>query len=267
MAVLSVDLAFRSWSDLGLAVLDCEAAPGAADGRARSPIHYELLEPALLTTWTGAPALREKVDPLDLANRLHALCLRRDIRMILLDGPQAWKSKLNGLEYSRVCERALNTSAKTGLPGVVLPGTWTHFVESSIAVFNALTLLGWNRFNTRTQPGAEPERTLVEIYPFAAWKELGLKPLPCKRRARISDRIAGLSALQSLLPLAEGPLPSHDQLQALVGGLAGLALSESDPSGFRILGHPPRREEGHWREGYIILPLPPHRTPAMRWLE
>jgi hypothetical protein len=186
--------------------------------------------------------------------------------MILLDGPQAWKSKLNGLEYARVSERALNTSAKTGLPGVVRPRTWTSFVEFSIAVFNALTLLGWNRFNTHTRPGAEPERMLVEIYPFAAWKELGLKPLPSKRRARISDRIEALGALRSLLPLAEGPLPTHDQLQALVGGLAGLALSEGDPSGFRILGHPPRREEGHWREGFIVLPAPPVHSPVLRWL-
>jgi hypothetical protein len=31
------------------------------------------------------------------------------------------------------------------------------------------------------------ERILVESYPFAAWKSLGLKPLPSKRRAKVSD--------------------------------------------------------------------------------
>ncbi|MGD0205768.1 MAG: YtpR family tRNA-binding protein, partial [Dehalococcoidia bacterium] len=31
------------------------------------------------------------------------------------------------------------------------------------------------------------ERVLVESYPYAAWKSLGLKPLPAKRRAKVSD--------------------------------------------------------------------------------
>jgi hypothetical protein len=33
---------------------------------------------------------------------------------LLIDGPEAWKDPDNGLQHSRVCERELNTPAKTG---------------------------------------------------------------------------------------------------------------------------------------------------------
>ncbi len=35
--------------------------------------------------------------------------------------------------------------------------------------------------------GADSNRVLVESYPYAAWKSLGLTPLPSKRRAKVSD--------------------------------------------------------------------------------
>ena len=40
-----------------------------------------------------------------------------------------------------------------------------------------------------------------------------------------------------------------------MGGLPGLALEEHNTGGVRIVGKPPRREEGHWREGFIVLPV------------
>jgi hypothetical protein len=30
--------------------------------------------------------------------------------------------------------------------------------------------------------------------------------------------------------------------------------------------NPLRREDGHWREGFIVLPLPPVKPAALRWL-
>ena len=42
-----------------------------------------------------------------------------------------------------------------------------------------------------------------------------------------------------------------------MGGLPGLALEERDTAAARILGNPPGREEGHWREGFIVLPAAP----------
>ena len=54
-----------------------------------------------------------------LAGRLNHLCGIHNIRVIVLDGPQAWKSRHNGFEHARTSERQLNTAAKTGLPGMV----------------------------------------------------------------------------------------------------------------------------------------------------
>jgi len=252
MAVLSVDLAYRRWSDLGVVVLD-RALPGdSTTSAANTTITCEILP---LTGDTPGP-----VDAQLLAGRLNHLCATRDIRVILLDGPQAWKSKTNGLEHSRVSERQLNTAAKTGLPGIVKPITYRAFAEWSLDVFDALTRRGWRRLATMDQPGNPPERILVESYPHAAWKSLGLKPLPSKRRARVSDLAEAYGALRSLFPISTNRPPNHDQLQAIVGGLPGLALEERNTAAARIVGKPPRREDGHWREGFIVLPVAPVRA-------
>jgi hypothetical protein len=184
----------------------------------------------------------------------------------MLDGPQAWKSRSNGLEHARVSERQLNTAAKTGLPGMVKPITCRPYAEFCLDVYDALCRRGWRRLATREQPGATPERVLVESCPHAAWKSLGLKPLPAKRRSRVSDLAEAYAALRSLFYLSCDRPPNHDQLQAIVGGLAGLALEERSAAGARIVGHPPRREEGHWREGFIVLPVPPVKSAGIRWL-
>ena len=69
-----------------------------------------------------------------------------------------------------------------------------------------------------------------------------------------------------LMPITTDRPPNHDQLQAIVGGLAGLAIEARDSAGAQIVGNPPRREDGHWREGFIVLPVaPPATHPA--WLE
>src|SRR5580693_6383666 len=164
MAVLSVDLAYRRWSNLGVVVLD---------RRMERRLDTGAVEP----------------DAKILAGRLNHLCNVRGIQVILLDGPQAWKSKSNGLEHARVSERQLNTAGKTGLPGIVRPVTYRPFTEFCMDVYDALCRRGWRRLTTRDhaasqQPHAPEARVLVESYPHAAWKSLGLKPLPCKRSAR-----------------------------------------------------------------------------------
>jgi hypothetical protein len=274
MAVLSVDLALTRWSDLGIVVLDREPLSALADPSVMR--HGPLGWPILRAGDLGAGPVRCEilpwnddgpVDPQTLAGRLNHLANIRGIRMILLDGPQAWKSRTNGLEYARVGERQLNTAAKTGLPGIVKPLSYRRFAEFCLDVYDALCRRGWRRLETREQPGAGPERILVESYPLAAWKSLGLKPLPSKRHARVSDLAEAYAALNAVVPLSVNRPPNHDQLQAIVGGLPGLALEERDTAGARIVGAPPRREEGHWREGFIVLPVPPARTPnGVRWL-
>lgn len=209
---------------------------------------------------------RGPVDPEQLAGRLNHLCTTRDIRVILLDGPQAWKSVRNGLEHARVSERQLNTAAKTGLPGMVKPTTYRAFAEFCLDVYEALCRRGWSRLDTSKRSGKTQDRVLVESYPHAAWKSLGLKPLPAKQKAKVSDLAAAYAALHSVVPLRTNQPPNHDQLQAIVGGLPGLALNESMTEAVRIVGNPPRHEEGHWREGFIVLPLPPRPMQSVRWL-
>jgi len=51
-----------------------------------------------------------------------------------------------------------------------------------------------------------------------------------------------------------------------VGGLPGLALEEMNAAGAQIVGKPPRREDGHWREGFIVLPVAPGRPMNVRWM-
>jgi len=249
MAVLSVDLATRRWSDLGIVVLD-RAQPN------RELINCEIIP------WNDQGPVEAEI----LAGRLNHLCGVRNIRVLMLDGPQAWKSSTNGLEHSRVSERQLNTAAKTGLPGMVKPATYRNFAEFCLDLYDALCRRGWCRLATREQPGAQQERVLVESYPFAAWKSLGLKPLPSKRRSKVSDLAEAYGALRALIPFTTNRPPNHDQLQAIVGGLPGLALEERNTAGARIVGNPPRREDGHWREGFIVLPVPPKISLGLRFL-
>jgi hypothetical protein len=291
MAVLSVDLAYHHWSDLGIVVLNrvrplpppkplfapvglpllpIFAQPQQAES-ARESVHCEII------TWKDAgdelmadndAAARPSsalIDAEVLAGRLNHLCNLRGIRRMMLDGPQAWKSRSNGLEHSRVSERQLNTAAKTGLPGIIKPVSYRRYAEFCLDVYDALCRRGWRRLDTREQPSDAPERVLVESSPQAAWKSLGIKPLPSKRRAKVSDLAEAFAALRALMPITVDRPPNHDQLQAIVGGLAGLALEERNTTGARIVGNPPRREDGHWREGFIVLPVPPHQI-GLRWL-
>jgi hypothetical protein len=260
VAILSVDLAYRRWSDLGIVVLDrTRPAPGDRSAGAL-PIHCEIL--------TSAPAGQSEgpIDAEVLAGRLNHLAIVRGIRVLMLDGPQAWKSKTNGLVHARVSESELNTVSKTGLPGMVKPITYRLFAEFCLDVYDALCRRGWRRLDTKDRHAARQERVLVESYPYAAWKSLGLAPLPSKRRAKVSDLAEAYGALRAAVPFTTDRPPNHDQLQAIVGGLPGLALEERNTSAIRIVGHPPRREDGHWREGFIVLPLPPRPTIGLRWL-
>lgn len=278
MAILSVDLAYRFWSSLGIVVLDRAGPPRSTRANefepAQSTIDCEIIPafaPGLNADSSPGPA--GPVDANILAGRLNHLCGVRGIRVIMLDGPQAWKSRTNGLEHARVSERQLNRAAKTGLPGQVKPITCRPFAEFCLDVYDALCRRGWRRLATQEQPSSaldqNQERILVESCPYEAWKSLGLKPLPAKRRAKVSDLAEAYGALRSLIPITTNRPPNHDQLQAIVAGLPGLALEECNTAAARIVGNPPRREEGHWREGFIVLPLPPdnlNKAGGLRWL-
>lgn len=268
MSILSVDLACRRWSDLGIVVLRRSGGSPAGAGPFAEPagagssrVDCEILP------WAGPDGSpHEPLDAEILAGRLNHECGARGIRVLMLDGPQAWKSESNGLLHARISERLLNTAAKTGLPGQVKPATYRTFAEFCIDVYDALCRRGWRRLASCSEPGRENDRVLVESYPYAAWRALGLQPLAAKRRAHISHLAAAYTALQSVAPFTVNRPPNHDQLQAIVGGLAGLALEARREDEARIVGTAPRREDGHWREGFIVVPVLPQRTVSVRWL-
>lgn len=249
MAILSVDLAFRRWTDLGIVVLERGLEPG-------SPLVCEVL------SWNEPGPVQAEV----LAGRLNHLCGIRNIRILMLDGPQAWKSAANESAHARLSEQLLNTAAKTGLPGMVKPMTYRPFAEFCVDVYDALCRRGWKRMTSSDRPNDAGEHILVESYPYAAWKALGIRPLPAKRRATVCDLAEAFAALQAVVPVKVNRPPNHDQLQAIVGGLAGLALEARNQTGARIVGSSPRREDGHWREGFIVVPEPMRPWPNVRWM-
>src|ERR1700744_5868546 len=199
MAVLSVDLAYRRWSDLGIAIL----SRSADEKELSPPIDCELI------SWDGTDigeassnqAHRGPVQAEILAGRLNHLANIRGIRVILLDGPQAWKSESNGCAHARLSERQLNCAAKTGLPGMVKPATYRTFAEFCVDLYDALCRRGWKRLATQEKPESADQRVLVESYPCAAWKALGLKALASKRRARVADLAGAFAALNAIVPL------------------------------------------------------------------
>lgn len=196
MAVLSVDLAYRRWSDLGIVVLDrARPVPELLDhGQTAHPIACQII-PSVAVGQDDGP-----IDANILAGRLNQLCAVRGIRVMMLDGPQAWKSRTNGFEHARASERQLNTAAKTGLPGMVKPITYRAFAEFCLDVYDALCRRGWRRMDTSDRSAAPQDRVLVESYPYAAWKLLGLLPLPSKRRATVSNLAEAYGALRALIP-------------------------------------------------------------------
>jgi hypothetical protein len=47
---------------------------------------------------------------------------------------------------------------------------------------------------------------------------------------------------------------THDQLKAVVGGIAGLRWAGGERDAVQLAGLPPFRLDGCWREGYIMVP-------------
>jgi hypothetical protein len=236
MPTLSVDLAFKDYRDIGVVTL------AKLDGRIKA---------------SGVPlttrALHGQPSAGGLADALVSLATEISAAWIFIDGPQAWKAPDNGLEHSRCCERALATQGKTGLPGVTKPGNYVGFITFAIELFDALDNRGWPRLTTPAIPPLQ-RRCAIESFPTSAWRSLGLVPLPSKAATGPEMVFARLQSLRAIFPLDVEDSLSHDDLQALVAGLAGVALDDGNASGVSIAGVPPMRLDGTWREGFIVNP-------------
>jgi hypothetical protein len=237
MAVVSVDLAYRHYHDIGIAILRSE----------QDTIRCKFIQPGQLGL-SGTPA------PEVLVEALTKICSANASRLILIDGPQAWKDPHNGIENSRLCERALNTPAKTGLPGHVKPANYGPFVTFSVALFDQLAHRGWTRLDNRALLDVRPYHLALESFPSSAWSALGIPRLPAKAKASASDIKDRVLELKRRFPLQLASEPNHDELQALVAGLAGIGLELEDMGRYTVVGANPRLVEGICREGFIINP-------------
>ena len=243
MSILSVDLASNRYRDIGVAVLSPRA----------ESVAVEFVE-ASASDLRGRPCVEEVTDWLTgLANAYKA-------DAIFIDGPQGWKHPENGLEHARQCERKLSTPGKTGLPGCVKPGSWTRMAAFSIELFDALGARGFERVQSPDDL-VFGRKLAIESFPTSAWRTLGLKPLPEKSRTSASQLSTLTTTLTELVPCALTRAPSHDELQALVAGLAGLALLGQQGVTFRLFGSRPVELLGTWREGFIVNPL---KVPSNR---
>lgn len=231
--ILSVDLAYKHYRDIGVALL--EATPhGTA---------VTLLDVPL----TGTPT------PEALCNWLVEAAAEHAVSGICIDGPLGWKGPDTDAVHSRVSEKVARAPGKTGLPpDGVKPRGYLAFTQFSVALFERLTMQ-----EGFVLPGDESRTDglfVTETFPTAAWRALGLTALPGKATTKAADMDA---ARQRLAQATDIELPSnttHDQLQAVVGGIAGLRWAGGEHNAVQLAGLPPYRLDGCWREGYIMLP-------------
>jgi hypothetical protein len=230
--VLSVDLASNNPRDLGIAILS-----------AGKEICVAFVPPEGL-------GLAKPLQPAGLADALVGLAEASDCRWIAIDGPSGWKHPDNGLVHSRVSDRELNAPAKVGLPDHVKPRSYKAFIEFSIALFDALSDRGYSRLaNTATSAS---EKTSVEILPVACWPRLQLPRLPAKAKCTPQSLAVCTKAISTLVAFQSAP--SHDELQATIGGIAVLWKLLGRTDLVHLAGHAPVFLDGHWREGFILAP-------------
>jgi hypothetical protein len=192
VAVVSVDLAYKAYADVGAVVLRNH----------RDHVCGELLPIPL----AGQPS------PADLARFLNQHCAGAGARVLLLDGPQGWRAVDSASAHSRSCERELNTPAKTGLPGSVKPASYREFVSFSIEVFDVLCSIGWVRLSHVGAALHANSRVVIESFPLSAWRSIGVAQLPSKQKTKSTDLETRLQALCAVLPFYLSGTPTHDQL-------------------------------------------------------
>jgi len=178
------------------------------------------------------------------------------VRCVCIDGPLGWRSPHTDSLHCRLSERAVRAPGKTGLPpDGVKPRTYLGFTTFSIALFESLLeTADW------VLPGA-PEalptaRVVTESFPTAGWRALGLSPLMAKGRASVADVQEAGARLQGRAGITLEQVRTHDQLQAVVGGIAGAWWAAGLTDRVQLAGAPPFRLDGSWREGYIMVPAP-----------
>lgn len=234
--VLAVDLASRKYKDVGIALLRADA------------VEVKFLKAEDLGL-SGEPLAS------DMAPALNRFCCDQDVTVLILDGPQGWKSPHTGINHMRIAERVLNTPAKTGVIGHVKPGSALRYVAFSISLFHGLRVnFGWSLLISNWQT-AKRERWVVEGFPTSAWKTLGLSSLPAKSRTQREELIHWAKEYEIVSGYHIGSTFTHDGLQAAVLLPAAMAIQSQNVNGVVLSGMNPRyTRAGDVLEGWIVNP-------------
>lgn len=211
--VLGVDLACRSWNDIGSALI-------RFDDR-----HFVEAVPAAIT-WP-----REDVTPAAVARTVDAFARQHDVVAVSMDGPQGWRAPgapAHRPGVGRASEYATRTPGKTGLRGVAYPSTFLRWIQFSIDVFDALLRHCDVALVNDGSEDVHPRSAgywLTECFPTSTWRTSGLDPLPGHRRAPpdVVERFARRLAGTFVLP-ASAVTRDHDDLQAVVAALPAVGL-------------------------------------------
>lgn len=263
---LGIDLASRRYKDIGTALLSCHV-PSARRVRDTSPRQSTIeIKPDCITWPTGevtATAVAGKI--LEFVNAV-------GVTAVCIDGPQGWRDPgSSNPGVGRYAERELVTQGKAGEFGRTYPGTQRRWTELSIELFERLAAAGGRRANSVEEfatpsPQMPPPGTflLLETWPTATWRASGLRPLPAKTKTPPQEIVASAQTLADLLATAWQPDPelSHDDLQAIVAALPGLAL-QGGPGDARSAGVPGSTTREHQRPDGVIVPQ--HFVEGLIW--
>lgn len=211
--VLGVDLACRSWDDIGSALV------AFGDGRFSRAVPGVVAWPA------------EELTPAAVARCIDVFARDHDVAAVSIDGPQAWRDPAapsNRRGVGRVCEYETRTPGKTGTRGVAYPSTFLRWIRFSIDVFAELlrrpgvALANDHAGDLRPRPAGY---WLMECFPTSTWRTSGLEPLPGHRRApaEVVERFARRLVAGYGLPTS-AVTRDHDDLQAVVSTLPAVGL-------------------------------------------
>ena len=237
--VLGIDLACRSWDDIGSALVafknECfrNAVPG-------------------VMAWPS-----EDLTPAAVARCIDVFARDRDVAAVSIDGPQAWRDPTTPAKrpgVGRACEYETRTPGKTGTCGVAYPSTFLRWIRFSISVFAELlsrhdvVLVNDDASDIAPRPAGY---WLMECFPTSTWRTSGLNALPGHRRApaQVVERFSRRLVAAYGLPLS-AVTDDHDDLQAVVSTLPAVGLL-GGPARAYARGEPARAVDAVPVEGII----------------
>jgi hypothetical protein len=149
----------------------------------------------------------------------------------------------------------LNTPGKTGIIGNVKPKTYLPYIQFSIDLFHELRIRHDWELLTSDWNERPWKRWLVESFPTAAWRTLGLKKLPAKAKSTSDHLITWREDLRNLTGMKLPDTLTHDELQAAVVLPVGRAIVNGEEEKVILAGVDPYlTKDGVVLEGLIANP-------------